>query len=180
VKLDELMRFAGRFFDETKSDYYVFGATAMNFWIPPRMTADLGIVLCIDKRRARNVVAKLRTQKFRIDAMLTRLLLKGRLITIPLGESELELKMGKSPHEREALARSKVFADGDFRLRIAVPEDLILFKLQAWRRQDQADIERLLKSRRDIDVPYIESWLGRIEEHTGKSMSARWSEIRAS
>ena len=180
MKLDELMRFAGRFFDEEGADYYVFGATAMNFWIPPRMTADLDVVLCTDKSRARRLVEKLRRHKFRLDSMKTRLLLEGRLIKLPLGESELDLKLGRSEHEREALSRSKVFAGDDFRLRIAVPEDLVLFKLQSWRRQDQADIERLWKSRRDLDVPYIKSWFDRLTGHTGLPISARWADIRGS
>jgi len=178
MRLDELLRFTGRFFEEKGVAYYVFGATAMNFWIPPRSTADLDAVLCIDKARARKLAGELRAAKFRITSTLERLLLEGRLIKIPLGESELDLKLGTSPHEREALARAKVFAAEDFRLRIAVPEDLVLFKLQSWRRQDQADIERLVGSRKDLDARYIEAWLDRIEEHTGQPVGARWKDIR--
>ena len=122
MRLDELLRFTGRFFEEKGVAYYVFGATAMNFWIPPRSTADLDAVLCIDKARARKLAGELRAATFRITSTLERLLLEGRLIKIPLGESELDLKLGTSPHEREALARAKVFAAEDFRLRVAVPE----------------------------------------------------------
>lgn len=178
MRLDELMRFAGRFFDEEGVDYFIFGATAMNFWIPPRNTVDLDAVLCVDRRRARRLVEKLRARRFRITSTLARVLLEGRMIKLPAGESELDLKLARSDHEREALARSKVFAAEDFRLRIATPEDLVLFKLQSWRRQDQADVERLWKTRGDLDTRYVDSWLGPIEEETGLPLTARWHEIR--
>jgi hypothetical protein len=60
---------------------------------------------------------------------LAGLLLEGRIIKLPVVEPELDLNLAGSDHEREALARSKVFVAEGFRLRIAVPEDLILFKL---------------------------------------------------
>ena len=59
-----------------------------------------------------------------------------------------------------------------------MPEDLVLFKLQYWRRQDQADIERMLKLRADLDVKYVEKWVDPIEEETGFPVRARWKEIR--
>jgi hypothetical protein len=178
MKLDELIRFTGLFLEEEGVDYYVFGATAMNFWVPPRNTVDLDVVLCVEKRRAVALVGKLRKNAIRIPSDLLRKLTEGRLIKIPLGDSELDLKLGRSPHEREALLRAKTFVADDFRLRICVPEDIVLFKLQAWRRQDQADLERLLERRKDLDTTYVESWLIRLSEATGLPLRDRWSEIR--
>jgi hypothetical protein len=178
MRLDHLMRFAGRFFEEEKADYFIFGAVAMDFWIPPRATVDLDAVLCVDKRRARRLIEKLRGHRFRITTTQAQRLLDRQMIKLLVGESELDLKLGGSEHERKALARSKVFVAEDFRLRIAVPEDLVLFKLQSWRRQDQADIERLWKTRRDLDERYIEGWLDRLGDHTGLPLEARWREIR--
>ena len=178
MKLDELMRFAGLFFEKEGVDYFIFGATAMNFWVPPRNTVDLDVVLCVDKRRGTQVLGKLRGRKFPVTKSLMRKFLEGRLIKLPVGDTELDLKLFRTEHERQALARSKVFSAGDHRLRIAVPEDLVLFKLQYWRRQDQADIERMLKLRADLDAKYIERWLDPIEEETGFPVRARWKEIR--
>ncbi|HEU4339844.1 MAG TPA: hypothetical protein VFS19_07225, partial [Planctomycetota bacterium] len=148
MRLDELMRFASRFFDEEGADYYLFGAAAMNFWISPRMTADLDVILCVDKRRARSLLKKLQVHRFPITTKRTRSLLAGQMIKLSLEKSELDLKLAEDDHELEALSRSKVFTAEDFKLRIAVPEDLVLFKLQSWRLQDQADVERLWKTRR--------------------------------
>jgi hypothetical protein len=179
MRLDELLRFAGLFFDEEGIDYFVFGATAMNFWVPPRNTVDLDVVLAVDKRRGASVLARLKARKFPVTKTLVRMFLEGRLVKLRLGDTELDLKRLKSEHEQEALLRSKVFTADEYRLRIAVPEDLILFKLQSWRRQDQADIERILKERKDLDLRYIDSWLDTIRRDRGAPMRDRWNEFRA-
>lgn len=178
MRLDELMRFAGQFFEGEHVDYFIFGATAMNFWVPPRNTVDLDIVLCVDKRRGTEVLGELRRRKFPVTKSLMRKFHEGRLIKLPVGDTELDLKLCKTEHERQALARSKAFSAGDHRLRIAVPEDLVLFKLQYWRTQDQADIERMLKLRADLDVKYIEKCLDPVRKETGFPVRDRWDEIR--
>jgi hypothetical protein len=152
----------------------------MNFWVPPRNTVDLDIVVAVDKRRGASVLARLRERKLPVTRDLTRKFLEGRIVKIRLGDTDLDLKRLHTDHEREALARSKVFAARDYRLRIAVPEDIILFKLEAWRRQDQADIERILAQRRDLDLRYLESWLDRVGEEAGAPVRKRWDEIRGS
>lgn len=179
MRLDELMRFAGLFFEKEAIDYFILGATAMNFWVPPRNTVDLDVVVCVDRGKRRSLLEKLKKQKFPIRKDLIRKFLEGRLVKIPLGDTELDLKLCKTRHEQGALARAKFFVAEDYRLRIAVPEDLILFKLQYWRRQDQADIERMLKGRADLDIAYIESWLRPVEEQTGFPITRRWDEIRS-
>jgi hypothetical protein len=178
MRLDELLRFAGLFFEEEEVAYFVFGATAMNFWVPPRNTVDLDVVVAVDKRRGASVLARLREKKIPVTRTLARMFLEGRIVKIRLGDTDLDLKRLRTDHEREALARSKVFAADDYRLRIAVPEDIILFKLQTWRRQDQADIERILKQRKDLDLSYIEAWLDPLLKESGAPMRDRWDEIR--
>jgi len=178
MRLDELLRFAGRFFEKENVAYFVFGATAMNFWVPPRNTVDLDLVVAVDKRRGVSVLARLREKKIPVTRTLARMFLEGHIVKIRLGDADLDLKRLRTDHEREALARSKVFTADDYRLRIAVPEDLVLFKLQSWRRQDQADIERLLEQRKDLDLRYIGAWLDPIGKESGAPMRDRWDEIR--
>ena len=178
MKLIELIEFMGRFFEKEKVDYFIFGATAMNFWAPPRNTVDLDAVVAVDKRRGVAFLDQLRKSKFPITKDQSRKFFEGRIVQIPLGDTQLDLKICKTRHEREALARARSFDHPNYRLRIASPEDLVLFKLQAWRRQDQADLERLVQHRKDLDLTYIRSWLGPIEEGTGFPMAQRWDEFR--
>ncbi len=172
------MRFAGLFFEGEGIGYFVFGATAMNFWVPPRNTVDLDVVVGADKRKAVMLIRKLRKHKIPLTKHLAQKFLEGRLIKVPLGDTDLDLKLCRTRHEQEALARAKTFKADDYRLRISVPEDLILFKLQYWRKQDQADIERMLKQRTDLDLRYIEAWLDPIEGETSFPVRERWREAR--
>ncbi|HEV7238393.1 MAG TPA: nucleotidyltransferase [Thermoanaerobaculia bacterium] len=56
----------------------------------------------------------------------------------------MEVSFAWLPFEEEALARAKEIDIEGFIVRIAVPEDLIVYKAAAWRDRDIADIERLL------------------------------------
>lgn len=178
MRLDQLLRIAGLLFEKEKIDYFIFGATAMSFWVPPRNTVDLDAVVSVEKHRAGALFGKLRGAGFPVARHLVRKFLEGRLIEIPAGDTHLDLRWCRTRHDRSALSRAKLFTAADYRLRIAVPEDLVLFKLQAWRRQDQADIERILKERRDLDTRYIETWLQPLEEETGFPVRKRWDEFR--
>ena len=178
MRLDELMRFVGTFFKEEGIDYFVYGAAAMNFWIPPRNTVDLDVVVSSKKRQAVLAIQKLRRRQIPVAKHLAQKFLEGRLVKVPLGDTELDLKLSRSEHEQEALRRAKTFKAEDFELRIAAPEDLILFKLQYWRKQDQADIENMIQRRKDLDVKYVEARLRGVEIETGHPVQERWREVQ--
>lgn len=56
----------------------------------------------------------------------------------------MEVSFAWLPFEEEALARAREIDIEDFTVRIATPEDLIVYKAAAWRDRDVSDIERLL------------------------------------
>jgi predicted nucleotidyltransferase len=56
----------------------------------------------------------------------------------------VDLSLAWLPFEREALDRALIVDFGGVELRVARPEDLIVYKAVAWRDRDRGDIERLL------------------------------------
>ncbi len=56
----------------------------------------------------------------------------------------VDLSLAWLPFEREALERSSIVDFGGVPIRVATPEDLIIYKAVAWRDRDRADVERLL------------------------------------
>jgi Nucleotidyl transferase of unknown function (DUF2204) len=56
----------------------------------------------------------------------------------------IEVTFAWLPFEEEALARAREVDLGGYRVRVATPEDLIIYKAAAWRDRDRSDIERLL------------------------------------
>jgi hypothetical protein len=65
----------------------------------------------------------------------------------------IEISFAWLPFEKEALSRAVVLELGDVPVRLARPEDLIVYKAAAWRDRDRSDIERLLVLHLDrIDI----------------------------
>jgi hypothetical protein len=174
MNLDDLIRLMAEFLQKFKVDHFTFGAVAMNFWIPPRFTHDLDVVLCIKKGELRRLVKELNHFGFKITASLQRKLGEGRIIKLPIDDTELDLKLCAYAHDYEALKRAQKFVQGPFVIFVASAEDIVLYKLQYWRRQDQADVERILAQYKPLDRGYIVSWLDKVEEETGFPVRKRW------
>ena len=68
----------------------------------------------------------------------------------------IDLTLAWLPFEQQALARATRVDFGGISAPVALPEDLIVYKAVAWRDQDRADIERLVRlHHREIDVARV-------------------------
>jgi|CXWL01.1.fsa_nt_gi hypothetical protein len=56
----------------------------------------------------------------------------------------LEISFAFTSFEREALARARMVDFGGVRIAVAEPEDLLIYKVLAWRDRDRYDIQELL------------------------------------
>jgi hypothetical protein len=66
------------------------------------------------------------------------------LLRHELSGTPMEVSLAWLPFERDALDRATLVDFGGVRVRVAAPEDLVVYKAVAWRERDRADIERLL------------------------------------
>lgn len=177
MTLDELIPLIARLFSSKRYPYFAFGGVGVSLWGRPRTTHDLDVVVCLDRRAVPALVAVLNKAGFRITQSLQRKLVEGRIIRLPIGATELDIKLCAEGHDMEALARARRAAVEGFELSVATPEDIVLYKLQTWRTQDQADIENLLANAKGLDHRYIGTHLEPIEGRTGHPVRARWEEI---
>jgi predicted nucleotidyltransferase len=70
----------------------------------------------------------------------------------------MEISLGFLPFEQEAMERAEVLELGDVRIPVALAEDLVVYKVVAWRDRDRADVERLLAMHREeIDLFRVRS-----------------------
>ena len=68
----------------------------------------------------------------------------------------MEISFAWLPFEEEALSRAVTTNFSGVFLRVAIPEDLIVYKAAAWRDRDRSDIERLLTLHGDqIDLDRV-------------------------
>jgi predicted nucleotidyltransferase len=74
-----------------------------------------------------------------------------------------EVSFAWLPFEEEALARATEIDLSGQIVRVAIPEDLIVYKAAAWRVRDRSDIERLLTLHFDaIDLQRVRALVGEI------------------
>ena len=174
MTLDELIPVIARLFSSKRYRYFAFGGVGVSLWGRPRTTHDLDVVVCLDRRAVPTLVAELKRVGFRMTRSLQRKLVEGRIIQLPIGATELDIKLCAEGHDMEALARAQRAAFGGFELAVASPEDIVLYKLQTWRTQDQADIENLLANVNRLDRRYIKEHLAPLQEETGYPVRERW------
>jgi hypothetical protein len=177
MTLDQLIPRVARLFESKGYRYFTFGGVGVSLWGRPRTTHDLDVVLYLDRREVPGLLTELNKIGFRITQSHRRKLQEGRIIQLPIGRTELDIKLCAEGHDREALARAKTARCESFELSVASPEDIVLYKLQSWRTQDRADIENLLGNVSSLDRRYIGRNLAPIGKKTGYPMRRRWESI---
>jgi hypothetical protein len=154
---DEALATVARLLDEAVLPYIVIGAHAVNAWLEPRFTADVDVTVEADVsglERLRNVLAR---AGYAATAEHGGKLPSGPdfvRFTSPDGMLTLEIQTAKTAFQREAIPRGLAVGAA---LRVATPEDLIVFKLIANRPKDQIDLQGLV-TLPDLDWSYVERW----------------------
>lgn len=177
MTLLELMRRMGEFLRSGRIPHFVFGAVGMDVWAGPRATSDLDIMICIGRGAVPRFGRQLRGMGFPVTKDLERKLGEGRIIKLKIGLTGLDLKRCTTEHDMAALERAQEVKVGPAKLFVATPEDIVLYKLQSWRRQDQADIERIKDEVEDLDIKYVQGWLDWIQAATGIPVRERWESL---
>lgn len=176
VTLKDLLASIDGMMARSKCPYVVFGASALNFWTRPRMTVDLDVVVSIDPKSIDRLREVLVAKGFKPTQPLLRAFREGRIIKLKIGDTELDLKRARTPHDLEALRRAETFDVEGIPIQVATPEDVVLYKLQSWRLQDQADVQRV-KETIKLDAGHLEKWLDLLEKETGSPLRQRWRDM---
>lgn len=133
--------------DELTAPSMIIGGVAVIAAGVPRQTIDIDATILGRQAALEDVISAFerhqiapRIEDARAFARDHNVLL---LVHRPTGVT-VEVSFGWLPFEQEALSRSVEIAIGDLAIRVARPEDLIVYKAAAWRDRDRSDIERLL------------------------------------
>lgn len=138
----------------------------------PRDTDDIDATVWAPELDLRQLLAALQEEGIRgrigdVEAFARRsqvLLLEHEPTRTPL-----EISLAWLPFEREAMARAETLILGDAHLPVAVAEDLVVYKVVAWRDRDRADVERLLTAhRRSIDLDRVRDLVRQFAEALGE------------
>jgi hypothetical protein len=175
---DELLLRTDGVLSRHRIGYMLVGGMAVSSWVKPRFTDDVDIVVRAGRRDAPRLKRALIDCGARVTALEMRLLYEKRFVRLPIEGTRLDVHVVSSAHDREASGQVGIMETHGQRIPVCSAEDLVLYKLQAWRLHDQDDIQRILREVKDLNKAYIERWLGRIAEDSGTPVRERWAEAR--
>ena len=179
MTLEEMIPLVAGALNALKLPYLTVGGVAVSIWGKTRTTHDLDIVAKLDPTSLQDLLVHLRRIGFKAARLEERKIREGRWVQLRIGSTRLDLRRLSTPHDETALRRVAAADFPTFRLWVASPEDLILYKLEAWRTQDQADIENLVTHVKDLDRQYVTKQIPVVEEATGLPINERWKEIQS-
>lgn len=145
----------------------VIGAVARNAWAAPRATTDLDLCIAAASEPLRAVEEALDRLGYRrvrcqqtdpADAQPDLLVFRKDDASL----RQVDLLPAKTLFEREALARATPVDLAGVAMRVISPEDLVVYKLIAFRPRDREDILAVARARaragHGIDWAYVSRW----------------------
>ncbi len=152
--------------DEVAAPSMIIGGVAVIVSGVPRETIDIDATI-LGKSSDLDSVVKIFTRHGIVPRIPDALgFAKQRSVLLlrhdPSGVT-IEVTLAWLPFEEEALARARQIEFEGIKLRVARPEDLIVYKAAAWRERDRGDIERLLILHlADIDLARVRELIAQI------------------
>lgn len=151
--------------------YAVMGGMAARAWGLPRPTYDADIAIDVDSNRLQELLDALEVAGFDIPNEHRTGFLDvvngfekakvNRFMDRHVWHTDLFVARGE--FLTNALTRARRLTIGEMEVSVMAPEDIILMKLIAFRRKDQADIEEILGTCRGIDSTYLRHWATRLD-----------------
>ena len=131
----------------------LIGGLAVSLRGQPRMTVDVDLVILADVERALRLVRELDSTPFQpLFAGVEEVVSRSYILPIRHRSTgiRVDLAIGMSGFERDAVGRATPVAIGDLRVPVVSVEDLLVMKALAGRPQDDLDIRGLVAAQRDV------------------------------
>jgi len=147
------------------------GGLAMNAWSIPVPTYDIDVCVGLEADEVPDLIAELDRAGFVPPATpwletIGTARFKEFTVHWPYrdGLRAADVFLATDAFQKSALSRRRrVELDEGFTTHVASPEDLLLYKLVAWRNKDRAGIERLLAIQSSLDWRYAREWARRLD-----------------
>lgn len=168
--------------DEFPDSYVVIGGLAATLLGAPRTTVDVDVVMLLSPQEVERTVRICEQQGLhpRADAVVR--LKEGRPVKFAFSRRfSVDLRLASFSLDRMAIRRAQVVFLFGYPLRIATPEDLIVYKLARWSAIDQEDVKHIILHFGDsLDISYLEEQVCLLREEAGlPSMMERWHSIHS-
>lgn len=176
----DMLKQLGNVLDEIP-EYVVIGGIAATLMGSPRTTADVDVILLLPGQEAERVVELCEQHGFRPGPGTTAKLSAGRPAKFAFSRRfSVDVRLASFSLDSAAIRRARKIPLFGYPLRIATPEDLIVYKLARWDAVDQADVRHLLRRVGDsLDILYLEEQIRVLMQEAGlPALMERWYSIK--
>jgi hypothetical protein len=169
IPLDEIFRKAIDVVADERIPFMVYGGIAFPFWGRVVATDDVDLVVHVTQSDVERLFGAFRTAGFFLPPNAERLFLIDTWMVASLQGRDVDLALGATEFDASALARAVRVRVFERDVPLASAEDLILYKLVAYRRKDLAHVEDIIvRQGKKLDLAYLDTWAKKIAEGTGK------------
>lgn len=161
-----------RFFgalEELGVPYFAYGGVAVTFWGNPRETQDVDAVVAIAEEECESLLDSMRAVRLDCSSSAAALFPIDGFLRLEHQGRHADLALGRTPFDRSALDRCQRKRLLGREIWVAGPEDLLLYKLVAYRFKDLGDAEAIVSRQRGLlDLDYLRRWALEIAVRTRK------------
>jgi hypothetical protein len=169
ISLEELFIRATDAVQKAGIRYMIYGGVALPAWGDVITTQDLDLVVHVRENEVERLMAAFGEAGFFVPEGAAKLFPIDTWTRVSRGGRDVDIALGTTDFDVQALSRAVKVTFYGRSVPIASAEDLILYKLVAYRRKDLAHIEDILvRQGTRLDVAYLRGWAQRIAEATGK------------
>jgi hypothetical protein len=177
----EMIRRLHHILEANRIPYVIIGGLAAALWGIARTTVDVDVVLVLSSDQTSFLLDRLREAGFRASVEAFLRLREGRPVKIFFTRRfSVDLRQASFRLDREAIRRAREVELFGLTLRLATPEDLIVYKLARWEPIDERDVRAVLESQRgSLDWTYIEAAVHDLaQEAELPELPVRWSRLK--
>jgi hypothetical protein len=165
----EFLRLIADRLDGADIPYMLTGSMAMSVYAPPRMTRDLDFVIECQASDAHRMVGLFSGDCYIEESAVVEAIREHRSFNIIHNEWIIKadfIVRKDSEYRRVEFGRRRRVSMGEWELWVAMPEDLLLSKLQ-WAKNGTSDLQKgdarqLASSVEHLDWEYLRSWGSRL------------------
>jgi predicted nucleotidyltransferase len=174
----EAFRAAYRFLEDQRIPFVVIGGIAASIQGRPRYTEDVDFMVFLKSENIQRLARAAQAAGFDIEAEQaeTQWHFSG-FVRLWLGppddQTAVDLMNCDTEFLREAFFRAQQTRFCGLSIAVATPEDMILFKVAAWREKDVPDAREILARHRErIDIVYLRKWAAWLVQRNPKFREA--------
>ncbi len=169
-KLDDVARRFVALLDQFGAPYAIMGGMAVRLYGLPRATYDVDFVATIPRDRLAQLFIAADQRGFAIpDAQRTGWIDSVRSFAVIKFQSyadqrsvDVDVFLVESPFQQSVLKRRQLVSVDGWDAWYVTAEDLILLKLLAGRKKDQADVADILLVQGQLDEAYLRDWAAKL------------------